>query len=216
MNQFIVIDQLCLNENGTLVCKKRSGRSYQKAHFEQGDLDGASCAYSLAMVFNILSVFESDNSKKITNEHDIRIAELKMIRLFNNRDLYPNGFSPCDIIKMLKQSYSSHVTIDHTGRRAGIPLTVKECLDANIPVILRISYGKNEAHWIVAIGYAMDKSNKMSYLLTLDSRRKSPKCRFWNGMLNLDKLVTNKYGFQYLTDAEDWVSLDDAIIIKKK
>ena len=56
MKQFIVIDQLRLNENGALVCKKPSGRLCSKAHFKQGDLDGVSCAYSIAITFNILNV----------------------------------------------------------------------------------------------------------------------------------------------------------------
>jgi len=52
---FIVIDQLCLNENGRLVCKSPSGRHYQRAHFKQGELDGVSCVYSIAITFNILN-----------------------------------------------------------------------------------------------------------------------------------------------------------------
>ena len=38
MKQFIVIDQLRLNEKGALVCKKPSGRLCSKVHFKQGTL----------------------------------------------------------------------------------------------------------------------------------------------------------------------------------
>lgn len=55
MKQFKVIDQLCLKE-GKLKCKKPSNRSFQKAHFKQGDLDGACGAYSVSMALNILRV----------------------------------------------------------------------------------------------------------------------------------------------------------------
>ena len=46
MKQFIVIDQLRLDEKGALVCKKPSGRLCSKVHFKQGDLDGVCGAYS--------------------------------------------------------------------------------------------------------------------------------------------------------------------------
>jgi hypothetical protein len=144
MKQFIVIDQLRLNEKGALVCKKPSGRLCSKVHFKQGDLDGVCGAYSLAMVFNILGVFE--DSSRNSDEHGNRAAEWKMIRSLNNQDLYPNGLRPCDMIKMVTQTYSKYVTIDHTGRKAGIPLKVKECIDTNAPVILQISCNQDETH----------------------------------------------------------------------
>ena len=65
MKELVIIDQLSLNEDGKLVCKNQSGRHYQRAHFKQGDLDGASCAYSLAIVFNILNVFEAEDRSKM-------------------------------------------------------------------------------------------------------------------------------------------------------
>lgn len=214
MRQFIVIDPLCLNEDGKLVCKKPSGRHYQRAHFKQGGLDGVSCAYSLAIVFNILGVFE--DSSRNSDEHGNRAAEWKMIRSLNNQDLYPNGLKPCDMIKMVTQTYSKYVTIDHTGRKAGIPLKVKECIDKNAPVILQISCNQDETQWIVAVGYAMDAEGELLYLLTLDSRKNLPIGHFWNGILNLDRCITLKYGFQYITDVVEMVGLDDAIIIKKR
>ena len=88
MKQFIVIDQLRLNEKGALVCVRN-----------QGDLDGVCGAYSLAMVFNILGVFE--DSSRNSDEHDKRVTEWKMIRSLNNQELSPNGLNPWD--KMASQ-----------------------------------------------------------------------------------------------------------------
>ena len=211
MNSNYLLD---LNEKGALVCKKPSGRLCSKVHFKQGDLDGVCGAYSLAIVFNILGVFE--DSSRNSDEHGNRAAEWKMIRSLNNQDLYPNGLKPCDMIKMVTQTYSKYVTIDHTGRKAGIPLKVKECIDKNAPVILQISCNQDETHWIVVVGYVIDGGNEMSYLLTLDSRKDLRIGHFWNGILNLDRCTRLKYGFHYVTDTEEWVGLDDAIIIKKK
>ena len=116
----------------------------------------------------------------------------------------------------MKQEYSEFVTIDHTGKRAGIPLKVKECLDNNLPAILQISFDQYETHWVVVVGYAIDEEGKVSYLLTLDPRKDLRIGYFWNGILNLDRCITLKYGFQYITDVVELVGLDDAIIIKKR
>lgn len=216
MKQFIVIDQLRLNEQGKLVCENPSGRHYQRAHFKQGELEGMSCAYSITITLNILNVFNAKDALWNRNEHEKTTADWGLIRFLNAPSLYPKGISSNDIIKIVKQEYSEFVTIDHTGKRAGIPLKVKECLDNNLPVILQISFDQYETQWIVVVGYAKDKDDKVSYLLTLDSRKDLRIGCFWNGILNLDRCITLKYGFQYITDVVELVGLDDAIIIKKR
>ena len=60
MKIYKVIDQLELKD-GKLMCKKPSRKSWQKAHYKQGDLDGACGAYSVAMALNILGVFEAED-----------------------------------------------------------------------------------------------------------------------------------------------------------
>ena len=216
MKQFIVIDQLRLNEKGALVCKNPSGRHYQRAHFKQGELDGVSCVYSIAITFNILIVFNAEDTSWNRNEHEKATTGWELIRFLNTPSLYSKRISSNDIIKKVKQDYSEFVTIDHTGKRAGIPLKVKECIDNNIPAILQISFDQYENQWIVVVGYAKDKEDKVSCLLTLDSRKDLRIGHFWNGILNIDRCTRLKYGFHYVTDTEEWVGLDDAIIIKKK
>lgn len=77
MKQFKVIEQLLL-KNGELLCKKPSGRSMHKAHFRQGDLDGACGVYSIAMLLNILGVFEAEEMNS-NSDGDARYAEWKLI-----------------------------------------------------------------------------------------------------------------------------------------
>lgn len=216
MKQFIAIDQLCLNEHGRLVCKNPSGRHYQRAHFKQGELDGVSCAYSIAITFNILNVLNAEYTSWNRNEHEKATTGWELIRFLNTPSLYSKRISSNDIIKIVKQEYSEFVTIDHTGKRAGIPLKVKECIDNNLPAILQISFDQYETQWVVAVGYAIDEEGKVSYLLTLDPRKDLRIGCFWNGILNLDRCITLKYGFQYITDVVELVGLDDAIIIKKR
>ena len=73
---------------------------------------------------------------------------------------------------------------------------MKECIDNNIPAILQISFDQYETQWVVAVGYAIDEEGKVSYLLTLDPRKDLRIGCFWNGILNLDRCITLKYGFQ--------------------
>ena len=85
MIQFKVINQLRLND-GVLMCKKPSGRSLQKAHFKQGDLDGACGAYSVAMVLNILGAFEAEDICS-DNPIDKRTSEWKLINALNEEGI---------------------------------------------------------------------------------------------------------------------------------
>ena len=88
MKQFKVIDQLCLI-GGQLKCKKTSNRSFQKAHFKQGDLDGACGAYSVSMALNILGVFEAEELYSDT-DFNRRTAEWNLIKALNENGLYRN------------------------------------------------------------------------------------------------------------------------------
>ena len=49
MVQFKVINRLQLRD-GVLMCKKPSGRSWQKAHYKQGDLDGETLMVPVAHI----------------------------------------------------------------------------------------------------------------------------------------------------------------------
>ena len=103
MKQFIVIDQLCLNEHGRLVCKNPSGRHYQRAHFKQGELDGVSCVYSIAITFNILNVLNAEDTSWNRYEHEETTAGWRLIRSLNSPSLYPKGINANEIIKIVKQ-----------------------------------------------------------------------------------------------------------------
>jgi hypothetical protein len=100
MRQFKVINQLQLIDS-VLMCKKPSGRSFQKAHYRQGDLDGACGAYSIAMVLNILGVFEADNIHSDSNSGDNRFAERRLIKALNEQGLYRDGLDSNEIRQIL-------------------------------------------------------------------------------------------------------------------
>lgn len=113
MKQFKVIDQLSLI-NGELVCKKPSNRSYQKAHFKQGDLDGACGAYSVSMVLNILGVFEAEELYSDTY-FDRRTAEWKLIKALNENGLYRDGLTSNEIQEIVTKNYSKYANIQYAN-----------------------------------------------------------------------------------------------------
>ena len=216
MKLFKVIDQLSLDRSGVLVCKKPSGRSYQKAHYKQGDLDGACGAYSLSMVLNILGVFEADDIYKDSDEHDKRTVQWKLIKALNEKGLFPNGLDPEEMEEIVTRNYSKHVSFSFMGEKTSIPDVVRNSIDENVPVILEISFNKYDWHWIVAVGYEFDEKNNIIALLTLDPGSESPRYTLWNGILYTKRDSHKRYGFSYFSDKEHLINLENAIVIRKK
>ena len=217
MKQFKVIDQLSLID-GVLMCKKPSGRSYQKEHYTQGDLDGACGAYSLSMVLNILGVFEADELLTPTHKQNKRTDEWKLIKALNQWGLYRDGLKSSDIRTILKKYYSDVVSVyipRLEKNRKDVPEKVKYWIDQNIPVILRINYNSEDGHWIVVVGYALDENGDYTSILTLDPGADTPRYCLWNGILELDKEPRKTYGYRYYTDNAEKVSLEEIIIISR-
>ena len=214
MKHFKVIDQLQLID-GELMCKKMNGRSYQKAHYKQGDLDGACGAYSIAMVLNILGVLDAgdvfDDSKI-----DKRTTYGRLIKTLNKEyGLYPDGLTANDIKKLLLSDYSQYVDVEcktRSDKDALIGKAVK-CVNENTPVILSIRYINGQGHWIVVIGYVLDENENVTALLTLDPGNDSPTYALWNGVLSLEKERRKKYGYCYTTDLATLVDFDAEVII---
>ena len=109
MKQFKVIDQLNLVD-GVLMCKKPSKRSWQKAHFKQGDLDGACGVYSIAMSLNILGVFKADDFNSDPDDVDNRKGKYRLINALNEYGLYRRGLKGHEIIDILTKHFSKKVS----------------------------------------------------------------------------------------------------------
>ena len=218
MVQFKVINRLQLRD-GVLMCKKPSGRSWQKAHYKQGDLDGACGAYSISMVLNILGVFEADNlySESDSEKVDNRKAEWKLINALNEQGLYRDGLDSSDIQEILSENYSKYVTTQCAIKKEHDLVELATAwLDKNNPVIIRISYDNNNSHWVVVVGYVVDDYNNVCALLTLDPGNDSPTYCLWNGILDLEKLPRKTYGYRYSAPRQTLVDMDEIVIITKK
>lgn len=214
MKQFKVIDQLSLIE-GQLMCKRPSNRSYQKAHFKQGDLDGACGAYSISMVLNILGVFEAEELYSDT-KYDKRTARWKLIKTLNEKGLYREGLTSDDIRDILTKNYLKYVTVQCVDKKDDLFKITRQWIDVNVPIILGIDYDSHHGHWIVAVGYALNENDELTDILTLDPGVDSPICCLWNGILNINKEPRKKYGYHYNTNRLDLVDVPEAIIVTRK
>ena len=108
MKYFKVVDYLLL-KNGELLCKKPCGRSMQKAHFRQGDLDGF-VVYSIAMLLNIIGVFEAEEMNS-NSDGDGRYAEWQLINALNEYGLYREGLRSDQIQEILTKTFSKYVNV---------------------------------------------------------------------------------------------------------
>ena len=193
MKYFKVVDHLVL-KNGELLCKKPSRRSLQKAHIRQGDLDGACGVYSIAMLLNILGVFEAEEMNS-NLEGDARYAEWKLIKALNEYGLYRDGLRSDEIQEILTKTYSKYVNVQVANKEDhDLIELVQNCIDKNIPTILGFNYDNKNGHWVVAVGYAVDENDNLTAILTLDPGNDSPKYSMWNGIIDLPKVPRKKYG----------------------
>ena len=216
MRQFKVINQLRLID-GVLMCKKPSGRSLQKAHFKQGDLDGACGAYSVAMVLNILGAFEAEDICS-DNQIDKRTSEWKLIKALNEEGLYRDGLTSDRIQEILLENYRSRVTVQCASKASkhDIAEITKNWIDNDSPVILRLGFGKNNGPSVVSGRDIEWEPGVPTDILTLDPGSKSPSYALWNGILNLHKEPRKKFGYRYVSEEKYMVDFDEAIIIRKK
>ena len=215
MKTYNVIDQLDLREDG-LMCRKPSGKSWQKAHYKQGDLDGACGAYSVAMVLNILGVFEADDMYSDSDSADNRYAERRLIKALHEFGLFRDGLCSEQITEILTKQFSKKVSVDSFSKKQHDlkDLIIAE-LEENNPVILRLAYNKNEGHWLVVVGYEQI-GEKVTSLLTLDPGNDSPFLAKWNGIIDLEKLPKKIYGYKYQAGDTFYVDFDEVVIINKK
>lgn len=216
MSQFKTIEQLIIKDT-ELVCKSQTHRSFQKAHFKQGDLDGACGAYSIAMVLNILSVFDAEELYS-DNSIDRRTSEWKLIEALHSYGLYRNGLT-LEEVQTILHKYNRYISTEEyniTHDESKDISYICTNIDNDIPMIAGISYNKHEGHWIVIIGYSMDSNGKVENLLILDPGVDSPKICCWNAMLNIRREKNKKYGYTYSSSYVTKVNLDDLVSVFPK
>ena len=216
MSQFKTIDQLIIKDT-ELVCRSQTRRSYQKAHFKQGDLDGACGAYSIAMVLNILSVFDAEELYS-DNAIDKRTCEWKLIEALHSYGLYRDGLT-LEEVQVILHKYNRYIRTeeyDITHEESEDVNYIRTNIDNNIPMIAGISYNKYDGHWVVIIGYSTDNKGNVENLLILDPGVNSPKVCCWNAMLSVKREKNKKYGYTYFSDNVTKVNFDELVAVFPK
>ncbi len=213
MNTFHVINKLILKQ-GELLCYKPTKRSLQKAHYRQGDLDGACGAYSIVMALSICGVFNADDIQYDKKPFDGRTVEWKLINELNSNGLYREGLE-CEDCEDILLKYHKYITVDKCSDASELFSFIKEELDNNNPLMVDITF-KGGGHWIVVVGYMLDDSGKLVKLLTLDPGEASPTYAMWNGTIDLEKLANTRYPYVYETMSMTQVKLHNALSIQCK
>ena len=133
--------------------------------------------------------------------------------------MHRNGQSYFKIKKMLIESISSIVSVDHklTTDKDSVAI-IKKTIDSRIPIIISIGDNANDwAHAMLAIGYEESDKGNVSRILCLDPSGDYIHGRKrWNSEIQVTpkqyKLSTVWYG----ENTSKIVTLDDVLIITKK
>jgi hypothetical protein len=182
----------------------------------QGDLDGACGPYSLMMALLLTKVITFADAKKLWNtDPDGRNKFAKWTNQFGA--LLIQGTCDSDLEKLFS-AIQSLVKPNRTQNLKMVRLTpeknsklkgesslymVKNYIDNHdMPVILGLDWSRNEAHWVVAVGYQEYKSKSgkqiLANILTLDPGSSIGKTSAWNGVLGLGSPKDRK--LRYMTE----------------
>ncbi len=211
----VVVDNIKM-QNGNLVSRDKTGH-YRPVFKKQGCLDGACATYSVIMNLLILSVI-SEKDTQINAQHKTKEAK-KLFKVFcHDYGMHRNGQSYFKIKKMLIESISSIVSVDHklTTDKDSVAI-IKKTIDSRIPIIISIGDNANDwAHAMLAIGYEESDKGNVSRILCLDPSGDYIHGRKrWNSEIQVTpkqyKLSTVWYGEK----TSKIVTLDDVLIITK-
>lgn len=179
MNIIEIIDKIRFNRNG-VECKDATGK-WIKAHYRQGELDGACGVYSLTMVLLILGYLSEEevNVENDTLDHR-RTRDRFLSHFYEQQGLIRKGNSSvclrrdisllCPDLSVKRHSFeNSSKTIER----------IYLYLSQNLPVIVSTRFSEG-GHFLVAIGTEIDQDNNIKKILCLDPGNPLPKYAPWN------------------------------------
>ena len=188
MSYFKIINQIDISHDGPVA-------SEQLIHLAQGSMDGACGPYSLMMALMVCGLMDRNELVSL-GRVDGRTRAGKLVSMLQKYEaFFRNGTELPQLVDLLNKSYSKKLSVipcDTTG--VAVRTFVKEHLDADHPVILGLDYNNNGGHWVVAIGYEYDQSEKidsqeeskkeLSRFLLLDPDAQAPIVSAWNGIVD--------------------------------
>lgn len=176
MSSLVFIDKIKFHKN-EIVCRLPSGKGWQKAHFRQGELDGACGAYSVAMLLNILGVFQAEMMQQ-PEKLDYRKRITRLVLELNRHGLYKDGLDRAEVKKIVNKCYGTILSAESTTARYTPKRVIEYIADnirANNPAMMNIQWKSGGGHWVVVVGMESDDNGNPNKFYTLDPGEEAPK-----------------------------------------
>ena len=216
------IDKIRVTQRG-VECKDALGK-WVKAHYRQGDLDGACGVYSLTMVLLILGYLSEDEVNIDNDRLDLRKNRDRFLsRFYEEQGLIRAGYSSIVLRKDIAR-LCPEIDVKRRNPKDCDKAVEKiyEYLRKNLPVIISTEFkdGKDDegndkigGHYLVAIGAEVE-NEIITKILCLDPGSPSTKIAPWNCVITTDSIRSD---FPYWCISEDSsykVKIDDLIIMQ--
>lgn len=200
-----------------------------KLAFRQGDLDGACGPYAAmtAMVAaGLISRQEAIDAWQYSPDRRTKFGKV----LDGISALAQDGTDSAQVIELIKgvekfvrgkitcTPWSSWPTEKHdplVKGRSLIPLIRSALDDQDLPVILRLAWQGEGAHWVVAVGYASDPFGKSDSILVIDPGCDITRTQLWNAILSASPVKNGPKPYMYWSgtgaDRDSCCQIEEAI-----
>lgn len=204
-------------DNGTLVCKGKSGRMYS-VFKKQGDLDGACATYCVIMNLLILGTINGSDTE-IRARHNNPDTKRLFLEFCEYHGMHRDGQTYQMIQRMLKRSMGNVVEVKRrdTKNISSIEVITETIKNDDIPVIMSIT-----GHAMLAVGIE-EEDGLVTKILCLDPSGDymNHTNKRWNSEIQI--IREGRTSFKYVSRVgglppkdDDYTRLNDVLIITKK
>lgn len=198
-------------------------RAWQKVALKQGDMDGACAVYSLMMYLIFLRVLTYSQVTNLNTKFKGQTSKSRLFKeFFEKEGLCRDGFYFSTIVDKLRHSFSKMVsaTSDNynssSSDQAKAVETIKEAIDAGVPIMIAEVFKGGGAHAILVIGYEV-RNDKVSKLFCLDPGYQIADYSYWNTVIRLNDAVGKIYSHMSISDKQMTpIYIDETLRITKK
>lgn len=212
MNTIEIIDKIRFNRKG-VECKDASGK-WVKAHYRQGELDGACGVYSLTMALLILGYLSAEEVSIENDTLDHRKTRDRFLsHFYEQQGLIRKGYSSICLRRDIDLLCPDLSVKRHNPENPDKTIErIYEYLSQDLPVIISTRFPEG-GHFLVAIGAEIDKDNNIIKILCLDPSSPLPQYAPWNCCITTES-NRGKYPFWCISEDNSYkVIIDDLIVM---
>lgn len=213
MNSIFVIPNLSLNSGGA-----------RAAGFRQGDLDGACGPYAVMTALVAAGLLTRQAVSDLYDESpDRRTAFAKAwkgIPALVQDGTHADHLAALvlGIAKTLKIEEKLSPKLLDTSARHLIAEVVERLQNTQMPIIVRLAWQGNGAHWAVVVGYSKSGfDDRPSHLLLLDPGHDSSRIQLWNAILStVPRSGSKPYKYEVNDgiDDEKYCQVTDGVVLR--